>query len=533
LIEDHAAEIMNQWYVRTVQEWLQALPVEWSLKSPRTNLAFAHLYLVRGEFPEAAPYLERLEGMFESSTFSPELTAEWLALNATLTNAQGMPELALELARQALETAPQIDLQTHSRAYLAQASAFQQLGDPVRAEQAYQKLIQVGKSAGNLMIELLGISALALMLIERGQQRQGFELALGGIERVERAEVLPPICAGLYGELGQVSFNWGQIEQAERYFQRAEQTSTLGGFSDSSIYYAVSRSRISQMRGDLEGASREIQAAMQGMRSESPLVVREQVIAQQVTVLLALGNPAAAASTLARATGAAPDGKAFQALEVGQKIDYPQGVLYNSALRLMLYHERHRIASTASPGGLDYADRLLQAFLARGYIPLALETLLLQAQLHLARGNTQSAREDLAAALEMAEPEGYISLFVLEGQPIVEVLRSMLESPSSSSRRAQFIQSILDLFPSVQNGSPALPAPRPGGSPSEALVEPLTERELEILQLIDKGCSNQAIAERLVITLHTVKKHTSNIYSKLGVTSRTQALAEARRLNLI
>ena len=212
LIEDHAAEIMNQWYVRTVQVWLQALPVEWSLQSPRTNLAFAHLYLVRGEFSEAAPYLERLEGMFASSTFSPALTAEWLALKATLTNAQGMPELALELARQALETAPQIDVQTHSRAYLAQASAFQQLDDPVRAEQSYQKLIQVGKSAGNLMIELLGISALALMLIERGQQRQGFELALGGIERAERADALPPICAGLYGELGQVSFNWGQIE---------------------------------------------------------------------------------------------------------------------------------------------------------------------------------------------------------------------------------------------------------------------------------------------------------------------------------
>ena len=540
LIESHGAEILNQWYIKTVQEWIQALPEEWSLQSPRINLAFAHLHLVRGEFAQAAPYLERLEAAFgdqekggRDEAFSPALTAEWLALKATFLAAQGKAEQALELANEALELAPQVELQTHSQAYLAQASAYQQLEDPAQAEQAYHRLIQLGQSAGNMMIELLGISALALMLIECGKQRQGFELALGGVERVEREGLRPPIVAGLYGELGQVSFNWGQIERAERYFQLAGQASALGGFSDSEIYYAVARSRICQLRGDLNGAAREIQKAVQGMRAESPLVVREQVVAQQVNVLLAQGNPAEAEGTLAHATGARQGEKPFQPLKAGQKIAYPQGVLYISALRIMVYHERHKSAPAAPADRLEYAERLLQAFLRQQYIPLALETLLLRAQLHTLLENHPAGMADLEAALDMAEPEDYTSAFVLEGPPILEALGRMLETVQPGSSRARFIQRILEMSPGKPEPKEPAPAGRADRDQIGALYEALTERELEILQLIDEGYSNQEIAERLVITLHTVKKHSSNIYSKLGVTSRTQALAEARRLNLI
>jgi LuxR family transcriptional regulator, maltose regulon positive regulatory protein len=549
LIENHAAEIMNQWYVKTVQGWLQKLPPEWSLQSPRTNLAFAHLHLVRGDFAQAAPYLERLESMFaqpvtpeREETFSPAVTAEWLALKATLLNAQGMPEASLELARQALDLTAPDDLQTLSRALLAQATAYQQLDEPERAERAYQQVIQAGQAAGNLMIELLGISALGLMLIVSGRQREGFDLALGGVERVERAGMLPPIVAGLYGEVGSVCFNWGQLEKAEHYFRLAKQASAQGGFSDSAIYFAVARSRICQLRGDLEGASREIEAALQGMRSDSPVVVREQVIAQHVNILLAQGNPAAAWQTLSHTIGSSQGEKDLPLIEPGQKIAYPQGVLYNSVLRIRLYEARSQTDRVEAAQALDYARRLLETYLRRRYIPLAIETLLLRAQLHYVLDDFVAGNSDLETALELAGPEGHTSVFALEGQPITRQLGLMLEQSQQESSRERFIQNILDLVRGLQGSSPDIPAgksqeDRPAKGLYEDLYEgiyeTLSERELEILQLIGEGYSNQEIAEQLVVTLHTVKKHSSNIYGKLGVTSRTRAVAEARRLKLI
>jgi LuxR family transcriptional regulator, maltose regulon positive regulatory protein len=540
LIENHAAEILNQWYVKTVQEWLQRLPPEWSLQSPRTNLAFAHLHLVRGDLAQAAPFLERLEAIFAQPVtpgmeqiFSPALTAEWLALKATLLNAQGMPEASLELARQALDLTPPDELQTLSRALLAQATAYQQLDELERAERAYRQVIQAGQAAGNLMIELLGISALGLMLIVSGRQREGFDLALGGVERVERAGLQPPIVAGLYGEIGSVCFNWGQLEQAEHYFRLAEQASAQGGFSDSAIYFAVARSRICQLRGDLESSRREIQRAVQGMRADSPLVVREQVIGQQVNVLLAQGDLTAAEQTLAQATGADQGYKGFPVIGTGQKITYPQGVLYNCALRIQLYHARHKTFPAAAQGGLELADRLLEVVQVRGYVPLALETLLLRAQLHAFLRNTEAAQADLQAALDIAEPEDFISVFLLEGRSIAEALQSLLAQAPPGSSQAHFIQNILDTFSAEQLSRQAAPPTKPAGEEPAGLYEALTERELEILQLINEGYSNQEIAEKLVVTLHTVKKHSSNIYSKLGVTSRTRAVSEARRLKLI
>lgn len=536
LIEAYAAEIMNQWYIQTVQDWLRLLPAEWSAQSPKTNLAFARLHMTRGDFSQAAPYLERLEAMFADPQtgerdvpFSSALMADWLALQAIVLNAQGKPGKALELARQALEKSPEKDLDTRSRVYLALATAYQQLDEPERATEAYQQIIHLGRSAANIVIELLGISALALMVIERGQLRYGFELAAQGIERLELADVLSPICAGLYGELGQVSFHWGHLDQAERYLKRAAQVSALGGFSDAEVFYAIARSRICHMRGDLDAAEQEIGAALQGMRTEAPLVVREEVVAQQVNVLLARQNLAAAEHTLAQAN----DREKLPDLEPGQNLTYPQGLLYNCALRIQLQRARLGSKPAASPNGLDLAGRLLTALLHRQYIPLALETLLLRAQLHTVLGNPQAGQADLAAALDLAEPEGFLSVFVMEGRPIAEFLARLYEHTEPRSSRAQFIPKILDVFSSGQGLSPAPPIERPAGNQDMVLCDPLTERELDVLRLMKEGQTYAEIAGRLVVSINTVRSHVKSIYGKLGSNNRTAALEAARQMKLL
>jgi LuxR family maltose regulon positive regulatory protein len=141
--------------------------------------------------------------------------------------------------------------------------------------------------------------------------------------------------------------------------------------------------------------------------------------------------------------------------------------------------------------------------------------------MQLILGNRPAGQSDCLQALALAEPEKMISAFVEEGSAIAQILTSLLERDQLNTVDPAYVKSILEAFP--EDGWPS----------QEELVEPLSKRELEILQLIAEGLSNQEIADRLVVTLHTIKKHSSNIYSKLGVSSRTQAVAQARQLKLL
>jgi DNA-binding NarL/FixJ family response regulator len=128
--------------------------------------------------------------------------------------------------------------------------------------------------------------------------------------------------------------------------------------------------------------------------------------------------------------------------------------------------------------------------------------------------------ERLARALSLAEPEGYIRLFVDEGEPMVALLRQAY----ARGIAPDYVATLLSAA-----GAPALAAP----APARSLLEPLTERELEILRLLVAGLSNAAMAQELVITVGTVKSHVNHIYGKLGVQSRSQAIARAHSLHLL
>jgi LuxR family maltose regulon positive regulatory protein len=149
--------------------------------------------------------------------------------------------------------------------------------------------------------------------------------------------------------------------------------------------------------------------------------------------------------------------------------------------------------------------------------------------MQLALGNQPASFADTIRALELAEPEGCILLFVEEGPAIIPLLQAIMVQATTPDRLKNYAHELLAAFPAVDQAavSPVTSVA------SDQLIEPLSKREFEILQLIGEGCSNQEIADRLVITLHTVKKHSSNIFSKLGVTSRTQAVARARQLKLL
>jgi LuxR family transcriptional regulator, maltose regulon positive regulatory protein len=137
----------------------------------------------------------------------------------------------------------------------------------------------------------------------------------------------------------------------------------------------------------------------------------------------------------------------------------------------------------------------------------------------------------LEEALRLAEPEGYLRTFVDAGEPARRVLQAWLQQSHSidDAPLREYAQRVLVTFEGLAN-KPG----RPGQiTPSAELPEPLSERELEVLQLVAQGLTNQQIADRLVISIRTVKKHVENIHGKLGVQNRTQAVARARDLGLL
>jgi LuxR family maltose regulon positive regulatory protein len=176
--------------------------------------------------------------------------------------------------------------------------------------------------------------------------------------------------------------------------------------------------------------------------------------------------------------------------------------------------------------------RLLPLAERQGRMGNALEILVLQAVAQQARGDEAGAMATLSRALSLAEPEGYIRLFVDEGVPMAHLLvqlhaRRRSDPPGSIGYR----QKLLALLGRAHDEGLSHPAGAIPGTPS--LSEPLSERELEVLRLIVAGCSNREIADRLVIALSTVKWYVNVIYGKLQVESRTKAISRARELNIV
>jgi LuxR family maltose regulon positive regulatory protein len=330
----------------------------------------------------------------------------------------------------------------------------------------------------------------------------------------------PSAASRIYIGLAELVYQRNDLEQADEYLrtglQLGEAEQSSGALSNGYLLAA----RLKQARGDFEGALEAARLAARLARQYTgPYYWANEVAAYQSWLWLAQGN-------LRVAELWAQERELWPA-PLPEPIPYLREGEYLVLARLLLAQGSQPAAQPADKTesllalALTLVQRISQATQAAKRTGRLLEALTLQALILQAQDDKTQALTILSEALALAEPEDYIRLFVDEGSAMADLLRQA----QTQKLFPHYLPRLLKALP-----SPAAPLPSPALAP---LLDPLSEREIEILKLIAAGMSNQELANTLFLTVGTVKWHLNNIYSKLDARSRTQAIARARELRLI
>ena len=208
-------------------------------------------------------------------------------------------------------------------------------------------------------------------------------------------------------------------------------------------------------------------------------------------------------------------------LSVDDDLSYLREFEHITLARVLIASFRRDRSDETIQKVLGFVERLLIAAEDAGRTTPAIEILVLQVLAHEAQGDIPSALVSLERALSLAEPEGYVRIFVDEGP----VIQQMLTEAAKGGIYPDYASKLLAAFKSDRTGV--------GSQKPQNLVEPLSEREIEVLQLVALGLSNREIGDRLFLALDTIKGHNRNIYGKLGVKKRIKAVEKARELGLL
>ena len=324
--------------------------------------------------------------------------------------------------------------------------------------------------------------------------------------------------------MGDLYREWNDLGAAQSHLEQGMEVVVQGTLivdADVILMGYLSMARLQQALGDGNGALatlEELEHLTQQRNFVAPLLAR--VAAVKARVWLAQGE-LMAAFRWAETSG----------LRADDELTYPQEGEYLTLARVLTAQGQEDPSGGPLDDALGLLDRLLKAAEDGGRMGSVIEILVLRALALKERGDPSEALAALERALMLAEPEGYVRAFVDEGGPMAALLSEFLNAQRKGPREARH-GILLDY---VRRLLAAFESPRPSAEPSTELLllAPLTAREREVLNLIASGLSNREIAGRLFVEVSTVKSYANSIFRKLGVQSRTQAVAEARTLHLI
>lgn len=419
--------------------------------------------------------------------------------------------VTLTHARHALDLLDAHDLVWRGAASAILGLAAWTSGDLAGAYQSYAGGMALLQQAGNVADAIAGAITLADLRIAQGQLRDAMHLYEQSLQLAASQD--PPILRGtadMHVGLSGLFREYDDLDASARHLVISTELGEHAGFPQNPYRWCVAMARLHEARGDLDGALGHLhEAELRYAGDFSPNV--RPISAMVARVWLAQGHLDNAAAW-ARAHGVAAD----------DEPDYLREFAHLTLARILLA----QAAQDGHEGSLDQALRLLVRLLTSAEAGerwgSVISILVVHALASQQRGDLPAARTSLKRALALAEPAGYVRIFVDEGDAMRGLLRYIPDKTTASPYTHRVLQAF-DL------GHPAAPATQP----ITGLVEPLTAREADVLRLIAAGLRNQEIADQLFISLPTVKRHVANAYGKLEVSHRTEAVARARALHLL
>jgi LuxR family maltose regulon positive regulatory protein len=323
--------------------------------------------------------------------------------------------------------------------------------------------------------------------------------------------------ADMYVGMSALHYEHNDLQTAMQYLLTSQSLGELAGLPQNPYRWRAATAHIREAQGDLDEALELLEQAERLYDGNFSPNVRP-IAARKTRVWVSQGR-----------LDEALDWVRAQGLSVENELSYLREFDHISLVRVLLARYQCDRSPGSISGAMTMLERLLQAAEEGGRKGSAIEILILQAIAYHVQGNLPAALLLLQHALTLAEPEGYVRIFLDEGKS----MRQLLCEASRRKIMPDYADKLLAAFEAEKRKSadkPDLPEPHRDGA---TLIDPLSQREIKILQLIAQGLSNREIGERLFLALNTVKGHNRKIFDKLQVQSRTEAIARARELGLL
>jgi len=364
------------------------------------------------------------------------------------------------------------------------------------------------EKAGHLS-DTIGLAiALADMRIAQGRLGDAMRIYERGLELASsQGAVILRGAADMHVGISEILRERNDLAGAAQHLQRATDLGEDNGLPQNPYRSRVAAALLRRAEGDLDAAVELLRAAERRYATDFSPPVRP-VTAVRARVLIA-GGSLSAARTWARDHG----------LSVDDELTYVREFEHVTLARLLLAEATRDRADRALAEARDFLERLLAAADAGGRTGSVIDILVVLGLAHQAAGDRPAAVSALTRSIALAEPEGYVRAFADEGPPMAALLKLAAGQRDASGYVRRLLAATI---PAADR--PALDQP---------LVEPLSERELEVLRLLDSELDGPDIARELTVSLATVRTHTRNVYAKLGVNNRRAAVRRAAELGLL
>lgn len=537
LIEPLWPVMRNRQQEATVRRWLKAMPDPLIRSRPILSVAYALVLLNVGQLEGIESYLQEAECRLAQRSQAdppddgqrlPRIAAnetQYRSLPASIANtrafrAQATGDFAstIAYAQQAMTLLPAEEGYERGTTAAFLGLAYWSSGDVAAAHRSFAEALGTFQRLGGSQIVVAATLILANMGLAQGWLRTTVETCEQALH-LSRQQAGPTLqgTAELYLGLSEVRYEQGDLTTAGQLLQEGESLREQVSISGANYLWWLVKAQITAAQGDLEVAFGHLHEAEQAHR-QSPVPNVHPAAALKVRWWLQQGRLAEALNWVQES-----------GLSVDDEPSYLREYEHLTLARVAIAQYRRGGAEEGLYSAIELLNRLLAAAEAQERTGSIIEILVVQALAYEATADLTGAIPTLERALTLAEPEGYVRIFVEHGTPMARLLQEAMTHNITPTYTQQLLTA------SETWGQQPKEPPHPSIYPStpSPLVEPLSQRELEVLRLLNTELSGPEIARELVVALSTVRTHTKRIYSKLNVTNRRAAVKRAAELKLI